>query len=127
GEKQCCRDISYPDFRDYIAESTHLVGAFGHRVSVANLSTGGKPERIVGLLVTGAYFDVIGVRAELGRVLRPDDDLRPGAHPVIVISHSLWTRRFGASAGIVGTVQKFNGLPYEIVGIRPPEFHGTSV
>ena len=64
-----------------------------------NLSDGTTPERVVGARVTANYFDVMGVRPMLGRTFTADED-RPGNDRVVVLSHRLWTRRFGASASV---------------------------
>ena len=68
------------------------------RASTAvSFSSGGQTERARAELVSGNFFEVLGVRAALGRVFTPDDDRGPGAHPVIVLSHGYWKRRFGGS------------------------------
>src|SRR5947199_16356 len=81
--------------------STRENGAAAGQFSSFNLSEGGTPERVVGARVTANFFDVMGAGAAFGRVFRPDED-RPGSEGVVVLSHRLWTRRFGASPGTVG-------------------------
>jgi predicted permease len=90
-----------------------------------NLADETAPERVVGARVTANYFDVMGVRPILGRTFTADED-RPGSDRVVVLSHRLWTRRFGASAAIVGRELRMNGAGYQIAGVMPASFDLTS-
>lgn len=85
---------------------------------------GGISETILGEMVTGSYFDVMGVQAALGRTFLPEEDATPGTHPVLVISDALWRTRYGADPGLVGREVRLNGRPYTVVGVVPPEFRG---
>ena len=78
-----------------------------------------------GLTVSGNYFSVLGGQPALGRLLAPEDDLTPRAHAVVVLSESFWRRRFGGDTTLVGRNVRFNGHPYEVVGIAAREFVGT--
>ena len=80
-----------------------------------------------GELVTGNYFDVLGVRAQIGRIFTPDDDRTPGGHPVAVLSHNFWMRRFAGDPGVLNRTISLNGLPMTIVGVTPPGFFGIVV
>jgi hypothetical protein len=73
-----------------------------YRFLPASLGLPGNNQRLWGYLVTGNYFDVLGVGAARGRVLRPDDDLRPGGHPVAVLSWPCWLKHFGGDPTVVG-------------------------
>ena len=86
-----------------------------------NLADETAPERVVGARVTFNYFDVMGVRPMLGRTFPADED-RPGNDRVVVLSHRLWTRRFGGSGSVVGRPLRMNGVTYEIVGVMPEWF-----
>ncbi len=86
-----------------------------------NLADETAPERVVGARVTFNYFDVMGVRPMLGRTFSADED-RPGNDRVVVLSHRLWTRRFGGVASAVGRPLRMNGVTYEIVGVMPDWF-----
>ena len=90
-----------------------------------NLSDGTTPERIVGARVTANYFDVMGVQPLAGRTFTADED-RPGADRVAVLSHRLWTRRFGANASVVGREVRMNGTAFTIVGVMPASFDLTT-
>ena len=78
-----------------------------------------------GLTVSGNYFRVLGGQPALGRLLALEDDLTPRAHAVVVLSESFWRRRFGGDRTLVGRNMRFNGHPYEVVGIAAREFVGT--
>ena len=77
-----------------------------------------------GLYVSGEFFTTIGVPALLGRTFTPADDVRGGGPdgPVAVISYSLWQRRFGGAASVIGTPLTVEGVPFKIIGVTPPEF-----
>ena len=64
----------------------------------ASLNAGDSVDRILGYLVTGNFFDVLGLAPDRGRLLSPADDVTPGGHPVVVISHELWQTRFAGRA-----------------------------
>jgi macrolide transport system ATP-binding/permease protein len=78
-----------------------------------------------GLTVSGNYFSVLGGQPALGRLLTPEDDLTPRAHPVLVLSESFWRRRFAGDATLVGRSIRLNGHRYEVVGVVAGEFAGT--
>ncbi len=78
-----------------------------------------------GLTVSGNYFTVLGGQPALGRLLTPEDDLAPRAHPVVVLSESFWRRQFNGDSALVGRSIRFNGHLYEVVGIAASEFVGT--
>lgn len=78
-------------------------------------------------LVTGSYFPVLGVNAELGRVLTEADDQTPGGHPVTVISHALWSQRLGQDPQAIGKPITIDNVAYTIIGVAPREFFGTTV
>ena len=78
-----------------------------------------------GLTVSGNYFGMLGGQPSLGRLLAPDDDVVPGAHPVVVFSDGFWRRQFGGDPALVGRTVRLNGRSYEVVGIAAKEFVGT--
>jgi hypothetical protein len=85
-----------------------------------------QPQRVLGGLVSGNYFNVLGIRAQVGRTFAPDEDAAPGAHPVVVLSHALWTEHFGADPGVIGTRVAINGQPFTIIGVAPHRFTGAA-
>ena len=86
-----------------------------------NLADETAPERVVGALVTANYFDVMGVRPVIGRTFTTDED-RPGGANVVVLSHRLWRRRFGANPAVLGRPLRMNGVTYQIAGVMPASF-----
>ena len=81
----------------------------------------------MGELVTGNYFQHLGVRAQLGRTLLPSDEVAPGQHPVVVLSDALWRRHFGAIPTSSARPFELNAYPLTVVGVAAPSFHGTIV
>ena len=114
---------SYPDYLDYRDASETLAGLATFSSVILHLSIGSDAERIQGALVSGNYFDVLGVAAARGRVLTPDDDTAAGANAVAIISDGLW-KRLGSDPGIVGRTLRLNATTYTVVGVAPAEFHG---
>jgi len=117
--------LVYADYRDGATAFSGLA-AFADAEAV-HLSTGGMPERLTGAVVSGNFFDVLGARAGLGRLLRPDDDRVAGAHPVLVVSDRLWRTRFGSDPKAVGSVVRLNGKPFTVVGVAPRGFTGVNL
>ncbi len=102
------------------------LAAYGGRVRM-NVSIEGVAESTMGQLVSGNYYNVLGVPPVAGRVFSPEDDRIPGAHPVAVISHAYWQRRLGASADAIGKKILIAGTPFTIIGVTPPSFLGLEV
>ena len=90
------------------------------------LSSDGIAERVNGMLVSGSFFETLGVDAVLGRVLTPDDDLFPVSPAVCVISYGLWQRRFGGDSGVIGRRVEVNAHSFTVIGVTPKEFLGLS-
>jgi predicted permease len=101
------------------------LAAYGERRM--NVSIEGVPESTMGHLVSGNYYNVLGVLPVAGRVFGPADDSIPGAHPVAVISQAYWQRRFGGSANAIGKKILIDGTPFTIIGVTPPKFFGLQV
>jgi predicted permease len=119
--------LSYPNYRDLRDRNTVLSGMMAYRFLPASLGLPGNNRRVWGYLVTGNYFELLGVGAARGRVFRPDDDLRPGGHPVAVLTWPCWQQRFGGDPAAVGRTVKFNGMDFTILGVTPPGFFGTEL
>jgi predicted permease len=93
----------------------------------ASLNDGGGADRTVGYLVTGNFFDVLGLAPIRGRLLSPSDDVTPGGHPVVVISHELWQTRFAGRPDIIDQQIRLNRNVFTVVGITPAGFPGPRV
>ena len=97
-------------------------------IDVQLAADGGRPpERVLGALVSGDYFQALGVSIPVGRGFLPEEDAAPGARPVAVISHDLWRRRFGGDPGVGHATMMINGGSYAIVGVAPDGFWGTAI
>jgi predicted permease len=120
-------DFSYPMYVDLRDGNTVLSGLLCRFTIPASLSADGQTQRISAELVSGNYFQVLGVEALIGRTLTPEDARLPGAQPVAVLSNGFWRRRFGSDPGVVGKTIRLDGHPMTVVGITPAGFQGTEV
>ncbi len=118
-------NFSYPMYRDLRDRNDVFSGVIARAGAQMNVSYGDLTTRVSAELVSGNYFDVLGVRPYAGRLLTQNDDLTPGAHPVAVISYGFWERRFGKDQSIVGKTILANEHPLTVLGITPPEFYGV--
>ena len=119
--------LSYPDYK-YIRDNDRaFAGLAGSSLSTFSLGLGNRGERVWGEFVTGNYFQLFGVRAQLGRVLLPSDEVAPGQHPNVVIGDGLWRRAFSADPDIIGKTIHLNAYPLTVVGVADPAFHGSVV
>ena len=114
--------VPSPDFLNWreqnqVFESVVAYGGFGE----LNLSGSGEPERIDGIGVTWNFFPMLGIRPALGRGFLPEED-RPGGPPVVVLSHSLWQRRFRSDPNLVGKTITLDEKGYTVIGIMPDSF-----
>lgn len=123
-DKELNDEMSYPDFADYRAQSTTLALAAEDMVPVA-IDTENQNDVIWGQVVSANYFDVVQITPILGRTFAPDEDKIIGGSPVLVLGHSLWQRRFGSDASIVGKKVRLNNRQYEVIGVAPESFTGT--
>src|SRR5262245_53782159 len=121
-------NLSYAFFEQLRAQREVLAGvcAFGAGPRV-NLAVDGQAEVVEWQHVSGAFFATLGVNALLGRTITEEDDKVPGGHPVVVISHLYWQRRFARDPAIVGKTIVLNGHPFSIIGVTPPDFFGVTV
>ncbi|HEY7183429.1 MAG TPA: ABC transporter permease, partial [Blastocatellia bacterium] len=118
--------FSYPLYSELRDRTDVLSGVIAYEQRPFSLSDGNATERVIGQIVSGNYFAALGVRPALGRFFLPEEDRAPGAHPVIVISHGLWRRRFGADPAVIGKTVSLNAYRYTVVGVAPSEFAGTT-
>ncbi|MGH9940666.1 MAG: ADOP family duplicated permease, partial [Blastocatellia bacterium] len=119
--------FSYPLFRELNEKNSVFAGMFAYATMPMSMSDGGQAERVVGELVSGDFFTVLGVSPHLGRVFSEADNQTPGAHPVTVISYNFWRRRFAADPQIVGKTINLNGYPFTIIGVAAQGFNGVAV
>ncbi|HEX7185448.1 MAG TPA: ABC transporter permease [Thermoanaerobaculia bacterium] len=109
--------FSYPNFRDWRAQSrTVTQAASAHAGSINLTGEGGEPERLIGMWVNAEFFSILGVRPLAGRWFAAGED-RPGGPAVVVISEELWERRYGRDPGLVGRAISLGGRPYTVIGV----------
>lgn len=124
----CAHTFSYPMFRDLERSQTAFTGIAAHKLFRANVSLGGQtPVSSQGVVVSGSYFQVLGLGAALGRLLTPDDDRNIGGHFVAVLGHDYWRSRLGSSTDVLNKPIVINGQTMTIVGVAPAGFEGTTV
>lgn len=118
--------MPYPQFVQMRDRNTTLDGLFAtNPFGRVNVTLRGVPDIAEGLYVTGGYYDVLGIRPSLGRLLTAEDD-RVG-NPVAVLNHAYWQRRFGGRPDVLGAAITLNNVPFTIVGVEPQGFFGTEV
>ncbi len=119
--------FSYLNYKDLRERSGSAIDLLAYAPAPVSLSHDGINERLWGYLVSGNYFDTLGLRPAAGRLIAVSDDLNPGSHPVAVISHDSWRRRFGGDPGVIGREVLVNGRRFTIIGVAPPGFVGIEV
>jgi predicted permease len=124
-DRELSDEMSYPDFLDYRSQSSSFVGLSAEDMVPAAVDSENQNDVIWGQVVSANYFDVVQVNPLLGRTFAPDEDKTVGANPVLVLGYSLWQRRFGSDANIVGKTVRLNNRPYEVIGVAPESFTGT--
>jgi predicted permease len=117
--------FSYPMYRDFRDQNAVFDGVVARFPAPLTMTISGQAERVSGELVSGNFFDVLGVHPAVGRLFTADDDKNPGGHPVAILSYDYWTRRFAADPGILNQKIGLNGTPMTIVGVAPRGFHGV--
>jgi predicted permease len=118
-------EFSYPDFVDYRNQSTVFAGLAAEDMVQAALNTQDQSDVIYGQVVSGNYFDVMEIKQFMGRAFFPEEDNARGAHPVVVVGHSLWQRRLGSDPNIVGKAVRLNNREYQVIGVAPASFKGS--
>src|SRR5260370_20163136 len=117
--------FSYPMYRDLRDRNSVFSGVIATDWTQAGLQWHNQPELVATELVSGNYFDVLGVRPALGRLLVPSDDTVLNGNPVGVLSFNYWQRRFGGDRGVVNQSISVNGHPFTVVGVAQPGFHSV--
>src|SRR5262245_11844329 len=118
---------SYPDYKDIRDRSDAIDALIGYRITMANVGLQPESTLLFGYLVSGNYFDALGVSPAVGRFFTQAEDQQPGASPLVVLSFNTWQARFGGRPDIVGQSIQINSSPFTIVGVAPRGFFGTEV
>ncbi len=115
--------LNYPDYlelRDVSSDIFEDLGGF--QLVITQREYEDRVEPLVGVLVTGNYFPLLGLVAHYGRTILPEDHIAPGAHPVIVLSHRYWKKSLGKDPAVLGRSIRIAGRDYTIVGVAPEAF-----
>src|SRR5262249_22492266 len=114
--------LSYPDFRVLRERNEVLSGLALYTHTEISFGNGMRSEVALGSLVSGNYFDTLGIKPVLGRTFLPEEDNAPGAHPVVVLSHSFWRSRFNSDPALIGQTIVLNGQRFTVIGVAPAGF-----
>lgn len=133
-DKQVWGRVSYANYEDLRRQNQSFSDLCAWSEISAGISSsesrstgeGERAEVVWGELVSGNYFDVMGVKPILGRVFLPEEDRTPNTHPVVVLGHSLWQQRYKADTGVLGKTIYLNGQPFTVIGVMPEPFLGAS-
>ena len=113
--------LSYPNYKDWRDQSHSFEAVGAVRNNLVTMTGGGEAERLASQNITANLFDMLGIKPELGRGFSDAED-KPGATPVVLISHSLWERRFSSSQSVIGQTITLDNQSYSIIGVMPPRF-----
>jgi predicted permease len=125
GSNRGSNALSYPMYIDFRGREDVFSGVLCRFDTAMSISFDGRTERVSGELVSGNYFQVLGVGPAAGRLLSPQDDLTEGGHPVAVLGHGFWKARFAQDPGVVGKTMTVNGHNFTIVGVSQEGFDGV--
>ncbi len=119
--------FSYSMYQDLRDRNSVFSGVIARGGTQMNVTYGDQTERVHGELVSGNFFEVLGVRPWAGRFFTQDDDRTPSAHPVAVLSYSFWERRFNKDPNIIDKTILVNETPLTVLGVTPPGFYGLDL
>jgi putative ABC transport system permease protein len=111
--------VAYPDFLDWQQQTKVFADMAAYQLATFNLTGADEPERVPGLRTTANFFRTLGVKPALGRDFLPEED-EPGGSAVLLLTHRLWERRFGADPAVIGRTVPLNGRGHVVVGVLPP-------
>jgi macrolide transport system ATP-binding/permease protein len=118
--------LSYPDLQDVqLGTEDVFSGVAGMRLFMVPRSDGGRLEQATVEMVTPNYFDVLGLRAGLGRMIEPEDAPAQGTGSVVVLTHNYWRRAFASDPRVIGTTIHLSGAAYTIIGVAPADYPGS--
>ncbi len=117
--------FTYGQYR-LLRDNNAVADLAGYTTAPINVSVDGPQEpAIQGQLVSGGYFSLLGVNPAIGVAIGPDDDRVPNGHPVAMLSHGYWERRFASDPLVIGRTIRLSATPFTIVGVTPPGFFGV--
>ncbi|MBO0863142.1 MAG: ABC transporter permease [Chloracidobacterium sp.] len=117
---------SYPDYIVFRDRSQSWAGLAAYDPVTLAFGKRERSRLVMGELVTGNFFEVLGVAMSQGRGFLPDEDRTPGAHPVVVLSHDFWVSEFGGDTQLIGKTVTLNNQSFTVIGVAKPGFAGVS-
>ena len=111
--------VAYPDFLDWQQQTTVFADMAAYQLATFNLTGADEPERVPGLRITANFFRTLGVKPAMGRDFLAEED-EVGGSAVLLLSHRLWERRFGADPAVIGSTIPLDGRGHLVVGVLPP-------
>src|SRR5262249_2016423 len=128
GSQRCSSDcLSYPAYRELRDRNQVFTGILARWPLALSFTDGDRTERVAAELVSGNYFEVLGVDAAGGRTFTQDADRAVNGHPLVIISYDFWKRRFGGNPTVLNRSVRVNGQPMTIVGVSQRGFRGVEV
>ena len=124
GNNRGANSFSYPMYQDFAAQNQVFSGVLCRAATPVSMSFSGQAERASGEMVSGTYFQVLGVGAAVGRTIAPDDDTSVLGHPVVVLSYRYWQTRFAGNPSVLNQVMVVNGHNFTVIGVAARGFDG---
>jgi predicted permease len=124
GNNRGANSFSYPMYKDFEARNQVFAGILARVASPVSMSFHGRTERAAGELVSGSYFNVLGVPAAIGRTIAPDDDTTVLGRPVVVLSYRYWQSRFAGDPSVLNRTMILNGHNFTVIGVSGRGFDG---
>jgi len=118
--------LSYPDFRVLRERNEVLSDLALYTQAPISFGNNVRSEVVLGAMVSGNYFEVLGIKPSFGRAFLPEEDRTSGTHPVVVLNHSFWQSRFNSDRTLVGQTIVLNNRRFTVIGIAPAGFDGES-
>jgi predicted permease len=125
GDENGAFTFSYPALQDLRAQLPQFEDLFGSSVQLGGVEVGSRSRQFLYMAVTANYFKGLGLQPALGRLIQPVDGETNGAESVVVLGHAFWQKQFGGNPDVVGTQVRMSGRSARVLGVTPPEFHGT--
>lgn len=117
--------FSNPDYRDFVEGTRDVFSEVsGTKLTLTQTDGESGVEVLPAEMVTGNYFPTLGIEAALGRTILPEDDVAPGAHPVVMLGYSHWQKSFGDDPRVIGRETRIGGRAYTIIGVAPADYAG---
>jgi predicted permease len=115
---------SYLDYVELRQATELFADVIGYELFIVQAEVAATSMMVMGEVVTGNYFDMLGVRAAVGRTFAAEEDATPNRNPVAVLGHGYWQRTFGGDPGVVGRTLRLNRRPYTVIGVAPAQWKG---